>query len=160
MPMIRTWNWVSTWLGVISPWEDETINNKKNNAWLTPDGFEIPIDLSLPKHIGTETKWPPLPDDIFICIFLNEKVWVSLKILLKFVPKGPMNNIPSLFQIMAWRRTGDKSLSETMMVSSPTHKCVTRPQWVKRYIFPSTAAPGWAVTERLITVCVNLSSGS
>ena len=32
---------------------------------------------------------------------------------------------------MAWRRPGDKPLSETMMVSSPTHKCVTRPQWVK-----------------------------
>ena len=31
---------------------------------------------------------------------------------------------------MAWRRPGDKPLSETMMVSSPTHICVTRPQWV------------------------------
>ena len=33
---------------------------------------------------------------------------------------------------MAWRRPGDKPLSETMMVSSPTHICVTRPQWVNR----------------------------
>ena len=32
---------------------------------------------------------------------------------------------------MAWRRPGDKSLSESMMVSLPTHICVTRPQWVK-----------------------------
>ena len=31
---------------------------------------------------------------------------------------------------MAWRRTGDKSLSEAMMVSLRTHICVTRPQWV------------------------------
>ena len=32
---------------------------------------------------------------------------------------------------MAWRRPGDKPLSELMMVSLPTHECVTRPQWVK-----------------------------
>ena len=31
---------------------------------------------------------------------------------------------------MAWRRPGDKSLSELMMVRLPTHICVTRPQWV------------------------------
>ena len=32
---------------------------------------------------------------------------------------------------MAWRRPGDKPLSEPMMVNLPTHICVTRPQWVK-----------------------------
>ena len=69
-------------------------------------------------------------DDIFKCIFLNENVWFLNKISLKFVPKGPINNIPALVQIMAWRRPGDKPLSEPMMISLPTHKCVTRPQWV------------------------------
>ena len=69
------------------------------------------------------------PDDIFKCIFLNDNVQISLKISLKFVPKGPINNIPSLVQIMAWRRAGDKPLSEPMMVSLLTHICVTRPQW-------------------------------
>ena len=69
--------------------------------------------------------------DIFKCIFLNENVWISIKISLKFVPKGPINNIPSLVQIMAWRCPGNKPLSEAMMVYLPTHICVTRPQWVK-----------------------------
>ena len=32
--------------------------------------------------------------------------------------------------IMAWRRPGDNPLSETMMVNSLRHICVTRPQWV------------------------------
>ena len=32
---------------------------------------------------------------------------------------------------MAWRLVGAKPLSEPMMVSLPTHICVTRPQWVK-----------------------------
>ena len=40
-------------------------------------------------------------DDIFKCIFLNENVWISIKISLKFVPQGPIDNIP-LVQIMAW----------------------------------------------------------
>ena len=71
------------------------------------------------------------PDDIFKCIFLNENVWISIKVSLKFVPKGPINKIPSLVQIMAWCRSGDKPLSEPMMVSLLMHICVTRPQWVK-----------------------------
>ena len=69
-------------------------------------------------------------DDIFKCIFLNESVWIPIKISLKFVPRGPINNIQALVQIMAWRRPGDKPLSEAMTVSLPTHICVTRPQWV------------------------------
>ena len=72
------------------------------------------------------------PDDIFKCIFLNENAWISLKISLKFIPKVRIDNIPALVQIMAWRRAGEKPLSEPMMVSLPTHICVTRPQWVKR----------------------------
>ena len=67
---------------------------------------------------------------MFKCIFLNENVWIPIEISLKFVPKGSINNNPALFQIMAWRRPGDKPLSEPMMVSSLTHICVTRPQWV------------------------------
>ena len=70
-------------------------------------------------------------DDIFKGIFFNENVWISIKISLKFVPKGPINNIPALVQIMAWCRSGDMPLSETMMVSLPRHICVTRPKWVK-----------------------------
>ena len=71
------------------------------------------------------------PDDIFKWIFLNENIWISIKISVKFVPKGHINNTPALVQIMAWRRQGDKQLSEPMMVSLLTHTCVNRPQWVK-----------------------------
>ena len=73
-------------------------------------------------------------DDIFKSIFLNENVWISIKISLKFVLKGPINDIPALVQIMAWRRPGDKPLSEPMLVSLPMHICVTRAQWVKRVL--------------------------
>ena len=67
-------------------------------------------------------------DDIFKCIFFNENVWISLKISLKFVPKVPINNNLALVQIMAKHRSGDKPLSEPMMVSSLMHICFTRPQ--------------------------------
>ena len=65
-------------------------------------------------------------DDVFKCNFVNENVWIPIKISLKFVPKGPINNILSLVQIMAWRRPGDKPLSEPMMVRLPTHICLTK----------------------------------
>ena len=60
-------------------------------------------------------------DDIFKSIFLNEDVWISIKMLLNFIPKGPINNIPKLVQTMAWHRTADKPLSEAMVVSLLTY---------------------------------------
>ena len=70
-------------------------------------------------------------DDTFKSIFVNENVRISIKFSLEFVLKGPINNIPALAQIMAWRRPGDKPLSEPVMASLLTHIYVTRPQWVK-----------------------------
>ena len=55
------------------------------------------------------------PENVFKYIFLNENIWIPIKIPLKFVPKGPINNIPELVQIMALRRPGDKPLSDPMM---------------------------------------------
>ena len=73
-------------------------------------------------------------------IFLKENVRISIKISLKFVPKGPINNNPALVQIMAWRRSDDKPLSEPMMVSLLRHICITRPQWVNSTALCSAGA--------------------
>ena len=70
-------------------------------------------------------------DNIFKCIFLNENVWIIIEISLKFVPSGPINNIPALVQIMAWCCPGNMPLSKPMVVSLLTHICVTQPQWVQ-----------------------------
>ena len=111
-----------------------------------------------------------LADDIFKCIFVNENVWIPIKISLKFVPKGLINNIPALVQIMAWRRAGDKPLSEPMIVKLPTHIYVIRPQWVNilnhqyerlRWVRVWTwvnvwaRAWAWAVVENWMTVYDN-----
>ena len=69
---------------------------------------------------------------------------------LKFVPKCPINNIPALVQIMAWRRPGDKPLSEPMMVSLPTHICATRSQWVNGP--PMTAIEYFATSIALFMI--------
>ena len=45
---------------------------------------------------------------------------------LKFVPRGPINNVPALVQLMAWYRPGGKPLSEPMMIILLTHICVCR----------------------------------
>ena len=70
---------------------------------------------------------------IFQTTFLNtfsgmKNISMSIKIPLKFVFKGQVNIIPSLVQIKAYRPLGDKPLSESMMVRSPTHVCVARRQ--------------------------------
>ena len=56
-------------------------------------------------------------DDIFKWIFLNENVWILIKISLKFISKGPINNMPALFQTLTCCQIGDKPLSEPMMTS-------------------------------------------
>ena len=59
--------------------------------------------------------------DIIKCIFLNENILISINGSLHFVPNVQINNIPALIQIMAWRRQGDKPLSETIMINVLTH---------------------------------------
>ena len=76
-------------------------------------------------------------DDIFKSIFLNANFRISNKIPMKFVSRGPINNIPALVEIMVWCRPGNKPLSELMMVRSLTHICITRAQWVNPQLVES-----------------------
>ena len=46
---------------------------------------------------------------------MNENILISIEMSQKFDPKGPINNILALVQIMAWRWTGNKPLSEAMV---------------------------------------------
>ena len=59
-----------------------------------------------------------LADDIFKCIFMNEKLRILSRISLKFVPNGPIDKKSALVQVMARRRTGDKPLPEPMLDES------------------------------------------
>ena len=58
-------------------------------------------------------------------IQMHFRVNISIKISLKFVPKGPINNTPVMVQI--------KQLSEPMMISLLTNMCVIRPRWINDF---------------------------
>ena len=92
---------------------------------------------SSPTHIrGTRGRWVNtwrprqngrhFADDIFKCILLDENVWISIYISLKFVQ---IKDIPALVPIMAWRWPGNKPLSKPTVLRLPMHICVTRPHW-------------------------------
>ena len=104
-----------------------------------PIAMEILFSHWRLKHIEAKTNWTPFTRRHFQIHFLNENVWISIKISLKFVPSGWIDNTPALVQIMAWRRVGAKPSSEPMMISLLTHISVTRPQWVKALVISINA---------------------
>ena len=54
-------------------------------------------------------------ESILKCILFAENVCILIEISLQFVPECPVGNESTLVELMAWRRTGDMSLSEPMM---------------------------------------------
>ena len=61
-------------------------------AWnITSSKVRVLIHILGPKQMAAI-----FSDDILICILVLENVWISNKISLKFVPKGPINNISSI----------------------------------------------------------------
>ena len=81
---------------VDNPWSDNVMENREP-LW--------PVNTLRPWQNGCR-----FIDNIFKCLFLNENE-ISMKISLK----GLINNIQALVQIKAWRRPGNKPLSEAMM---------------------------------------------
>ena len=89
------------------------------------DRREIPcFNILRPRQNGSHFE-----SDISKCIFLNENVWISIKISLKFIWMVQLTILQNWFRY--WRRPGDNPLSELMMVNSLTHICVAQPQRVK-----------------------------
>ena len=145
-----TWTWIwirKYWFGSVEKWADGQIKFVTpflDRSLLNKTGF-VSVHNILPNIISPIRRvcWSRshnnslrprqngrlFADDTFKRIFLNENIRISTKNSLKFVPKGLINNIPTSVLIMAWRRPGDKPLSEPMLVRSLTHICVTRPQW-------------------------------
>ena len=101
------------------------------NVWWW--GLDIECLYNL-KHVCYLTLWgrvkcQPYRRRHFPKHFLEWSYHDLTKISLKFVPKCPINNIPTLVQIMAWRQPGAKPLSEPMLVRLLTHVCIIRYQW-------------------------------
>ena len=75
----------------------------------------IVVDLYFVSEVSPEQNGRHFADNIFRCIFMNKKCYIAIRISLKFVPKGHIDNKSALVQVMAWRRTGDKPLPEAML---------------------------------------------
>ena len=79
---------------------------------------EFENDWQLLSHLLEYSELTNLPLDKMATttpLFWNENVFISIWISLKFIPNVPICNIPTLIQIMAWRRPGAKPLSEPML---------------------------------------------
>ena len=63
-------------------------------------------------HLPTGQDGRHFVNNIFKRIFLKD---ISIKILLKSIPRVPIDNEPAMVQVMAWCRTGDKPLPEPML---------------------------------------------
>ena len=71
--------------------------------------------LTLSTHLSLD-KMAAISQTAFSYAFLmNEKLHILIRISLKFVPKCPIDDISALVQVMAWRQTGNKPLSEPML---------------------------------------------
>ena len=138
---VGEWNKQKKTLKKLCFWENLALKELRMTTGMSPGSHYwsyFPDTLSfLSSHSNLFNTLRPtqngrhFPDDIFKWIFLKENVWISINISLKFLPRGPINNIPALVQVMACCLVGTKPLSEPMMVRLPTHICVTQPQWVK-----------------------------
>ena len=106
-----------------------TLKVKVNNLQKNRD-----LNTSMPRQNGRH-----FPYDIFKWILVNEDACISIKMSLKFVPMGRINNIPALVQTT--------TLSEPMMVCLLTHLCVTRPQWGNQGILHPWYKFGWIGDE-------------
>ena len=60
-----------------------------NNKWVVQS-------TSFINSLRLRQNGPHFADDILKCIFLNENVLIPIEISLKFVSKGPIDNIPAL----------------------------------------------------------------
>ena len=123
--------------------------------WAVPEKYLIYLGYTLcnVQGLGVNKLKPRqdgrhFADDIFKRNFLNEKVWISINISLKFIPKGPIKNIAALVHNIAWRWPGDKPLSEPMMVwFTDAYICSTRPQWVNMQYFVGDTFKHFSLTH-------------
>ena len=93
--------------------------------------------ISFPK--ATSNLWPfntlrsrqngiHFPDDIFKCIFMNNKFCILIPLLMRFAPKGQVINKSALVPVIAWHQPTKNSLITAVIFSEFAHLflvCIT-----------------------------------
>ena len=65
--------------------------------------------------IKISSKWPQFADDTFKYILLSENHIIFIRISLKFVPFGLINDNPAFVHKKVWRQTDDNLLFKPML---------------------------------------------
>ena len=85
------------------------VNNDHVGVYLQASAWSL-------THWGWDKMVPTLATYTFKCISLNENSWIFDNISLRYVTWDIIDNMAALVQIMAWRQTGDKPLSEALLL--------------------------------------------
>ena len=85
-------------------------------------------------HMEAEKRWTPFRRWHFHVHFLQWKLLYLIKFSLKCVRKGPIDNKSSIGSDNGLVPIRRKPLSEPMMISFPTHKCVIFTKWFSLWI--------------------------
>ena len=122
---LRWWLWFFTHIGLVSH-----ICMIKNSSHFHSDTYMHHKSLYFFNSYPPGQNGRHFADNIFRCIFVHVKICILIKISLKFVPKGPIDNNSALVDIMVWRGIGDKPLSEPMLTWFTDAYMWTRGNWV------------------------------
>ena len=94
----------------------EASNSKLNKRYIQTDSSNCyNSEKQILTHLPLDKRAAIFADNMFECIFMNEKFCISIQISLKCVPEGPFDNKSAMVQVTTWRLTGEKPLSEPML---------------------------------------------
>ena len=86
-------------------------------AVITTKSSELKPSLHIAMHSSTPGQnGGRFADDVFRWIFMNEKFCILIKISLKFVPKGSIDNIPALWQWLGANQATSHYLDHWVMI--------------------------------------------
>ena len=88
--------------------------HKAKRNWTEDHGMLFKVSLNT---LRRRQNGRHFTDNIYKCIFLNETLWILIKISLKFLPYGPVDKKSTLVQVMAWCWTGNKPLPQPVLTT-------------------------------------------
>ena len=117
-------HWFSLWLGAIRQqaitWANVNPDLCRHMASLGHNEFILQTDSVVKlAHWGRVKMAAILQTKFKKKKNISENCCIWFKISLKLIPKGWINNEPSLVHVMAWRWTGNESLFEPMSLFEP-----------------------------------------
>ena len=98
-----------------SQWETELFCNDVSHRLGTSPESALLASLVHINSLPPRQNGHHFTDDIFECIFMIGKFGISFRISPKFVLDDQVDTNSTFCEVMAWRRTGDKTLPEPML---------------------------------------------